>query len=41
LFREGWLEVRGKVQRRGPKALSIIAADLSPLNIRGIVSEPC
>ena len=37
LFREGWLEVRGKVQRRGPKALSIIAADLSPLNIRGIV----
>jgi len=41
LFREGWLEVRGKVQRRGPKALSIIAADLSPLNIRGIVSESC
>lgn len=37
LFREDWLEVRGKVQRRGPKALSIIAADLSPLNIRGIV----
>jgi len=41
LFREGWLVVRGKVQRRGPKALSIIAADLSPLNIRGIVSESC
>lgn len=37
LFREDWLEVRGKIQRRGPKALSIIAADLSPLNIRGIV----
>ena len=31
LFREGWLKVRGKVQRRGPKALSIIADDLSPL----------
>jgi error-prone DNA polymerase len=33
LFREGWLMVRGKVQRRGPKALSIIAEDLVPLNI--------
>jgi error-prone DNA polymerase len=33
LFREGWLMVTGKVQRRGPKALSIIAEDLSPLNI--------
>ena len=32
LFREGWLEVTGKVQRRGPKALSIIAEDLAPLN---------
>ena len=31
LFREGWLMVKGKVQRRGPKALSIIADDLSPL----------
>ncbi len=31
LFREGWLKVRGKVQRRGPKALSIIAEELSPL----------
>ena len=31
LFREGWLMVRGKVQRRGPKALSIIAEDLSPV----------
>ena len=28
LFREGWLAVTGKVQRRGPKALSIIAEDL-------------
>ena len=32
LFREGWLAVTGKVQRRGPKALSIIAEDLAPLN---------
>ena len=31
LFREGWLVVKGKVQRRGPKALSIIADDLSPM----------
>ncbi|HEY90414.1 MAG TPA: DNA polymerase III subunit alpha, partial [Dehalococcoidia bacterium] len=31
LFREGWLRVIGKVQRRGPKALSIIAEDLRPL----------
>jgi len=30
LFREGWLVVKGKVQRRGPKALSIIAEDLAP-----------
>jgi error-prone DNA polymerase len=35
LFREGWLMVRGKVQKRGPKALSIIAEDLSPLNVVG------
>ncbi len=28
VFREGWLVVEGKVQRRGPKALSIIAEDL-------------
>jgi error-prone DNA polymerase len=32
LFREGWLAVTGKVQRRGPKALSIIAEELAPLN---------
>jgi error-prone DNA polymerase len=31
LFQEGWLVVIGKVQRRGPKALSIIAHDLSLL----------
>ncbi|MFC1903199.1 DNA polymerase III subunit alpha, partial [Chloroflexota bacterium] len=33
LFREGWLKVRGKVQRRGPKALSIIAEELFPLTV--------
>jgi error-prone DNA polymerase len=32
LFRECWLKVTGKIQRRGKKALSIIAEDLSPLN---------
>ncbi len=31
LFREGWLIVKGKVQRRGPKAISIVADDLSVL----------
>jgi DNA polymerase III alpha subunit len=36
LFREGWLIVRGKVQRRGLKAVSIIAEDLSPLHVEGI-----
>ena len=34
LFREGWLTVKGKVQRRGAKALSIIAENLEPLNFR-------
>ena len=33
LFREGWLTVIGKIQRRGPKALSIIAEELIPLII--------
>jgi error-prone DNA polymerase len=33
LFREGWLEVEGKIQRRGPKSLSIIADKLSPFKI--------
>jgi hypothetical protein len=28
--------VRGKVQRRGPKALSIIAEDLAPLNLKDV-----
>jgi len=32
LFRNSWLVVKGKIQRRGPKALSIIAEDLSPLS---------
>ena len=31
LFREGWLIVKGKVQRGGPKALSIIADDISAM----------
>ena len=34
LFREGWLSVTGKVQRRSPKALSIIAETLSPLKTK-------
>jgi error-prone DNA polymerase len=33
IFREGWLIVEGKVQRRGPKSLSIIAENLSPLKL--------
>ncbi len=32
LFRAGWLVVRGKIQRRGAKGVSIIAEDLSPLS---------
>ena len=32
LFCESWLAVRGKIQRRGPKALSIIAEELSAIN---------
>ena len=31
MFRESWLKVTGKVQRRGPRALSIIAEDLTPV----------
>ncbi|MFC2018266.1 DNA polymerase III subunit alpha, partial [Chloroflexota bacterium] len=31
LFREGWLEVTGRIQRRGVKATSLIAGDLRPL----------
>ncbi|MFH1639126.1 MAG: OB-fold nucleic acid binding domain-containing protein, partial [Chloroflexota bacterium] len=30
LFSESWLVVEGKIQRRGPKALSIIADNLQP-----------
>jgi len=33
LFREGWLKVTGVIQRRGPKALSIIAEKLTPLDV--------
>ncbi len=33
LFREGWLVVKGKIQRRGVKATSIIAEELSPLTV--------
>jgi error-prone DNA polymerase len=32
LFREGWLTVKGKIQRRGQKATSIIAEELYPLS---------
>jgi error-prone DNA polymerase len=32
LFREGWLKVRGKIQKRGPKSLSIIASRLESIN---------
>jgi error-prone DNA polymerase len=38
LFHEGWLVVEGKVQRRGPKALSIIAHNLTPLRIQSLAS---
>ncbi|MGA2367348.1 MAG: DNA polymerase III subunit alpha [Dehalococcoidia bacterium] len=34
LFRTGWLEVKGKIQRRGPKSLSIIADSIKPLRQR-------
>jgi error-prone DNA polymerase len=36
LFREGWLTVEGRIQRRGHKATSIIAENLSPLDTRCI-----
>jgi DNA polymerase III alpha subunit len=41
LFREGWLTVEGKVQRRGQKATSIIAEELYPLSRteRSVVHE--
>lgn len=34
LFREGWLVIEGKIQRRGPKSLSVIAYNLSPLALQ-------
>jgi error-prone DNA polymerase len=34
LFREGWLKVKGRIQRRGIKATSIIAEDLLPLALK-------
>jgi error-prone DNA polymerase len=40
LFRCGWLEVRGKIQRRGPKALSIIADELKPLKTNSNIQIP-
>ena len=33
LFREGWLVVEGKIHRRGPRALSIIASNVLPIGI--------
>ena len=35
LFREGWLEVTGRIQRRGLKSTSIIAEDLRGLRKQG------
>jgi error-prone DNA polymerase len=40
LFRESWLIVEGKIQRRGPKALSIIARDLSPFYLSTMLRHP-
>jgi error-prone DNA polymerase len=34
LFRESWMIIEGKIQRRGPKSLSIIASNLLPLHER-------
>jgi error-prone DNA polymerase len=34
LFRTGWLIIEGKIQRRGPKSLSIIAQKLYPLTAK-------
>ncbi len=36
LFKDGWLIVEGKVQRRGPKALSIIATNLVPATSKSL-----
>ncbi|MFC1899534.1 DNA polymerase III subunit alpha [Chloroflexota bacterium] len=37
LFREGWLKIEGKIQRRGKKATSIIADSLLPLHISATI----
>jgi error-prone DNA polymerase len=34
LFRCGWLGVEGKIQRRGPKSLSIIAQNVFQLDVK-------
>jgi len=39
LFHEGWLAIDGKIQRRGPKALSIIADRLSPM-LKVVSAQP-
>jgi error-prone DNA polymerase len=41
LFREGWIVVEGKIQRRGLKATSIIAEHLSPLNKTHVLFQSC
>jgi error-prone DNA polymerase len=40
LFRCGWMEVRGNIQRRGPKSLSIIATEIRPLRSNGKIHIP-
>ena len=35
LFREGWIIIEGRIQRRGPKSISIIADNLFPLKCAG------
>ena len=39
LFKEGWLIVEGKIQKRGPKALSIIAEKIFSLNSKHNLSH--
>lgn len=39
LFREGWLSVKGKIQKRGPKATSILAEELTPLQYKDKVLD--
>ena len=40
LFREGWLVVEGKIQKRGPMAVSVIAEKLSPLSSAPLILQP-